>query len=104
MEPGNHRNITKKQRLNLETAEIAWVELQGHFASGRLISVNPDLDLLEVAVSIADDDRTQAERWLSDRKIHPVTDGQARRWNDTQASLWAVVVKPWVLVQHREPR
>ncbi|MCK4706074.1 MAG: DUF2288 family protein, partial [Gammaproteobacteria bacterium] len=29
----------------------------------------------------------------------PVADKQAKNWYDEEAMVWAVVVKPWVLVQ-----
>ena len=92
----------EKQKLNLETAQIAWLELQTHFAHGRLISVHPDLDLIEVAINFARDNRTQIESWLECQYVHPVTDEQAQQWHRQLASLWAVVVKPWVLVQARD--
>jgi hypothetical protein len=31
-----------------------------------------------------------------------VTDEQAFVWNETDASLWTVVVKPWILVQEQQ--
>jgi len=40
--------------------------------------------------------------WTRDLQLGPVTDSQARAWIDSDATLWAVVVKPWVLVQEAE--
>ena len=68
----------EEHKLNLETAQIPWSELQTHFACGRLISVHPDLDLIEVALYFAKDNRAQLESWLACQQVHPVTDDQAR--------------------------
>jgi len=91
-----------REKLNLETGEISWEELQRHFASGRLVSVNAKLDLVEVAFQFEKDNKSQFEKWLTSGDVHPVSDAQAREWHATNTVLWAVVVKPWVLVQSRD--
>lgn len=94
-------NELNKAKLNLETAKIAWEDLQRYFASGHLLAVAPDLDIVAVAHSISIDDKATVEIWLNDRKLGPVSDDQARNWHEQKADLWAVVVRPWVLVQDR---
>jgi len=89
-------------KLTLETAKMAWKELERFFASGALIAVQPELDLVEVAVCIANDDKTAIAQWLSDGHIAKVTDAQALRWHEADANLWTVVVKPWILVQEEK--
>jgi len=91
----------EKHKLNLETGEVPWQELQRPFARGALISVHAELDLVDVAFEFARDNKAQMETWLASRYVHRVTDEQAREWQGREASLWAVVVKPWVLVQAR---
>lgn len=88
-----------RQELNLETAQIAWRDLQYFFASGAVISVARDLDLIEVALQLSRDNKAQFEQWLTQGRVHLVKDEQARQWWDEDAQLWSVVVKPWVLVQ-----
>ncbi len=34
--------------------------------------------------------------------LHPVADDTARCWIETKAEVWAVIVRPWVLVQDVE--
>lgn len=91
----------EQHKLNLETGKIPWTQLQRHFASGRLIAVVPELDLLEVAAQFSLDDKAKVQRWLDSGQVHPVSDDEARAWHDCDAVLWAVVVKPWVVVQAR---
>lgn len=88
-----------RAKINLETSRIAWSELQRFFAAGTAIYVAASLDLIEVATRIADDDKIQVQQWMQQGLLGQVSDEQARNWFDSDAELWAVVVKPWVLVQ-----
>ncbi len=91
-----------RARINLETAKIPWRELQRWFAAGKVLRVDAALDLVEVAVSIEQDDLEAVEAWTANGELCPVGDAEARRWIAEDALLWAVVVKPWVLVQSVE--
>lgn len=88
-----------RNKINLETSRIAWRELQRFFAAGTAIHVAARLDLIEVATRIAEDDKAQVELWMLQGLVGQVSDEQAHAWFDGGAELWAVVVKPWVLVQ-----
>ena len=85
--------------MNLETARIAWKELQRFFASGAAIHVSDELDLVEVAFQMSEDNAAQIQQWMVAGKLGKVTDEQAARWFETDSLVWAVVVSPWVLVQ-----
>lgn len=89
----------KRASMNLETARIAWKELQRYFASGATIKVSNDLDLIEVAYQISEDNKAQVEQWMKAGQLGPVTDEQALAWYEADADVWAVVVRPYVLVQ-----
>ncbi|MCK5121525.1 MAG: DUF2288 domain-containing protein [Methylococcales bacterium] len=88
-----------KKEINLETSQIPWHELQRFFASGLAISVSPEIDLVEVAYQFSMDNKTEVEQWLKEQKVVPVSDQQALKWFEQESTVWAVVVKPWVLVQ-----
>ena len=90
-----------RHKINRETAVYAWAELLKHFAGGHVIAVAAGLDLVEVALHMANDDSVQIQQWLANGEIAKVSDLQAQAWLDADASLWTVVVKPWVLVQHK---
>ncbi len=90
-----------KKEINLETSQIPWHELQRFFASGLAISVSPDIDLIDAAYQFSVDNKTQVEQWLKEKNIAPVTDLQALKWYEDDVLVWAVVIKPWILVQHR---
>ena len=90
-------------KLNVETARIAWTDLQRFFARGVAIHVGADMDLVEVACAIACDEAGRVDGWMQQGVIAAVSDEQARGWVAEDAEVWSVVVKPWVLVQPVKP-
>ncbi len=88
-----------KARLNMETAKIGWSELQRPFAKETVFVVAPELDLVETAARMIHDEKTVVEDWLDQEKIMQASIEDAKRWNETDPDLWAVVVAPWILVQ-----
>ncbi len=93
------RDDIHRAKMNLETARIAWRELQRFFASGAAIHVSNGLDLVEVAFQISEDNRAQVQAWMDAGQVARVTDAQALAWFEADADMWAVVVSPYVLVQ-----
>ena len=91
-----------RDKLNQETARIPWAELQRHFAHGDVLVVSPELDLIDVAVVIARDDAETIKPWMQANQLLRASDEQARHWLTSQSVLWAVVVKPWILVQDKD--
>ncbi len=88
-----------RAKINGESAKIPWQELQRFFAAGNVMWVAADLDLVDVACALHNDDLETVKPWTEASRLVPVSDDQARSWVDTDAVLWSVVVKPWVLVQ-----
>ncbi len=88
-----------RARLIAETAKLAWPELERHFARGTVIRVAGDLDLIEVALRLVEDDKVVVAEWMGQDKIGHTTLEDARAWVERQSSFWAVVVAPWVLIQ-----
>ena len=89
----------ERSRINSETAKIAWKELQRFFAQGHAIAVANHLDLVEVAYQFSQDNKDLAEEWMQAGHVRPVSDAQAAEWLEADALVWAVIVRPWVLVQ-----
>ncbi|KGF82056.1 hypothetical protein IA69_08995 [Massilia sp. JS1662] len=86
-------------KINSETARVHWSELERHFAHGSVVYVSEELDLVEVALRIAHDDKDAINRWMTEGKVAKVSDVQARTWQAADTRLWASVVSPFVLVQ-----
>ena len=86
-------------KINRETARVHWSELERHFAAGAVIYVSEELDLVDVALRIAHDDKASIARWMNEGKVAKVSNIQAQTWQAADSLLWASVVSPFVLVQ-----
>jgi len=95
-------NFSTKEKLVSETALICWLELQRFFAQGVVMSVAIELDLVEVAALIADDNTEELAPLIANSQIAAVSNEQAHRWYSARSDLWSVVVAPFVLVQEPE--
>ncbi|TNF34742.1 MAG: DUF2288 domain-containing protein [Gammaproteobacteria bacterium] len=93
----------ERNKIIRETAPIAWEALLPHFARGDVVAVATGLDLVAVAEAISRDESAQVKDWLDSGQIGKVSDAQAQDWLARQVTVWAVVIKPWVLVQERLP-
>lgn len=98
MKATNHREIVRA-KVNQETSKIAWKDLQRFFAAGMALTVAEDLDLVEVAFQVSEDNAAQIREWMAAGKFGRVSDEQAGVWFERDVLLWAVVISPWVLVQ-----
>lgn len=88
-----------RTKLNAETGRLGWKELERHFARGAVIKVAPGMDLVEVALSMARDDKESIAAWLTAGHIARASSEDAIDWHGREATFWAVVAAPWVLVQ-----
>ncbi|MEY4369456.1 MAG: hypothetical protein RL564_1406 [Pseudomonadota bacterium] len=89
-----------RKEINEQTAQMRWIELERFFASGSVIWVAGELDLIDVGARIAADDKDSTLGWMNAGLVKKVTDEQASSWHQRDAVLWTAVVKPWILVQH----
>jgi hypothetical protein len=90
-----------RAKLNGETAKVSWTEMQRHHARGVVVRVDGALDLVGVALAMAQDDGAAVSRWMQTGQLAKVSDEQAGDWLARDPALWSVVVAPWVLVQER---
>jgi hypothetical protein len=99
MKTNPEKDTELHDKINRETGRVKWSELDRHFASGSVIYVSEELDLIEVALRIAHDDKASVSKWMAAGAIAKVSDVQAQTWQQSDATLWASVVSPFVLVQ-----
>src|SRR5512135_600083 len=93
----NEANLRK--HFQADAGPIQWRELELYFASGNVVHVDPALDLVEVAVAMALDDRHTVEGWMAEGLVGILPDGVAAKWSEKNAAVLAVVVSPWILVR-----
>lgn len=101
--PFGEPKIDARDLLNAQTGRISWTELQRHFARGVVLVVDPDLDLIDVATRLVEDNKDAIKRWMDAGRLARAETGHARLWETAQPEFWAVVVAPWVLVQKITP-
>lgn len=88
-----------RAHLHGETSKLPWVDLEKHFARGVVFKVAKGVDILDVAIVMSRDDKDTLEKWINEKKVMGTEIEDAKKWHETSASLWTVVVAPWVLVQ-----
>ncbi len=97
----DNTDLPLKDKLNLQTARIGWKELERFFARGRVLYVSAELDLVEVACALTEDDLTKFTAWTESGQVQHLQDETAKQWAKDDHHLWAVVIAPWVMVQDR---
>lgn len=88
-----------RAKLIGETGKLEWPELERHFARGVVVAVNPGIDLIDVAMSMANDDKAAMEKWFEAGTVRRAEAADAEAWVKTQPLFWAVVIAPWVVIQ-----
>jgi len=92
-------SISLHEKLNLETAIIKWQDLQLFFAQGKLLVIDNDFDLIEVASVIANNQADELGELIEHQKVEFATVGWVRANCQDQTELWAVVISPYVVTQ-----
>lgn len=83
-----------------DLAEVSWRELKIHLQRDAIIFVAADLDLLDVAVAVADDDKTLVEAWIGENQLGKPTEEQLKSWEEESDSRFKMlIVQPFILVQ-----
>lgn len=90
-----------RAKIVSETARINWLDLQKFYAAGSVITVEPTLDLIDVAFAFSQDNKAQVAAWLGTGQIDRTSEQQATLWYQAKTEVWAVVISPWVLVQDK---
>jgi hypothetical protein len=93
-----------RAKLVTETALIEWRTLQVHFAGGKVIHVADGHDLVEMAFIVSRDDAGALRPLMESGAVAQVANDDARRWYDADAMVWAVIARPWILVQDEAGR
>jgi hypothetical protein len=91
------KSLTEKLKNEIGTAN--WPLLKPHAERGVLLIINPPLDLLEVAVQVAEDRTEQIRMWLDNSKISRPTSAQLKEWEMGKNIFTCIIVHPFVLIQ-----
>jgi hypothetical protein len=94
-----HGDGTLRENIKKEIGIIAWTALARFFAAGTAVAVDAELNLADVAFGFSQNNTAAVQQWMMGGKVSRVSDEQAKTWFEADATVAAVVVNPWVLVQ-----
>src|SRR5262245_24577888 len=89
-----------REKLAATMGEVFWSDLKAHAARDALIVVADGLDLLDVGVALATDDKPRVEAWIAERRLTKPTAEDLARWPaDPDARFESLIVAPFVLMR-----
>ena len=86
-------------KLRQEILATPWCNLQREFAAGRLVAVDPRLDLVEVGSRMAMDDKPTFDGWLKAGLVFKPEAELAGNWQSKSSQFAMLIVSPFVLIQ-----
>ncbi len=95
--PKQEQNLRSK--LEAEIGPADWKVIRPHFLRGAIIIVSTELDLIDVAVKVAEDDTCTIQAWIEEGKLTKPFPEDAKRWEEDKEEPKALVVEPFVLIQ-----
>ena len=89
-----------RKKLEEDMADVNWNDIKPHAQRDAVIVVNETLNLLDVGVAIAQDDKKAVEHWITEQLISKPSNQQLSDWNIDQTQLFkTLIVQPFVLVK-----
>lgn len=89
-----------RARIAQEIHRVDWKPLGPHAKRGGLVLVARELDLLDVAIAVAQDDSARVQRWMGAQQLRKPTEAQIESWQEEAGERFTVaIVQPYVLAQ-----
>ena len=85
-----------KTTLKDDVGTVSWSWLRPHEKHGILFLVEEKLDLVEVAVEVAEDRVTQIKTWLENGDLVRPIPNQVAEWEENGGLFSGIIVKPYV--------
>lgn len=83
-----------------DLAEVPWKDLRIHLQRDAIIIVADELELVSVAVAVAEDDQTQVEGWIAAGQLVKPSAEQVAAWEaELEKPFRMLIVQPFILVQ-----
>ncbi|MDT8418908.1 MAG: DUF2288 domain-containing protein [Desulfuromonadales bacterium] len=92
--------ITIRERFKTDLAEVNWRDMRIHLQRDVIILVADDLDLVDVAVDIAEDKTDQVSLWIAAGKLLKPTREQVEHWEaQLDKPFRMLIAQPYILAQ-----
>ena len=89
-----------REKLEDELAEVTWRDVRAHVERDSVILVDPQLDLVDVAVAVAGDDTDQVGAWIEEgRMAKPNADQLNFLEKHLDKPFRLLIARPFLLVQ-----
>ena len=90
------KDSSLKSTLKNDVGTVSWSWLRPHEKQGILFLVAERLDLVEVAVEVAEDRVLQIKTWLENGDLIRPTPAQTAEWEKSGGLFSGIIVKPYV--------
>jgi len=84
------------EKFKEEIGKVSWSWLRPHEKRKILFLVADELDLIEVAVAVAEDDKSLVKAWLDRGSLVQPNLKQVAKWEKNGGLFSGIVVKPFV--------
>ena len=89
-----------RAELTQRTSPVQWSDLRAHAVRDALFLVDNTVDLVEVALAIANDETSAVQAWLDTGQLTRPTEQQLKCWNDAPQRLFrSAIVQPFVVAR-----
>jgi len=96
------RDLRNQLAESLDEAEWEW--LIPHAKRDAVLVVDPQLDLLDVGVAIANDNTTSVENWINRQLLTKPSLVKLGEWNNERSKQFkTLIIQPYVLIQEKNP-
>ncbi|PIK13991.1 DUF2288 family protein [Halobacteriovorax sp. JY17] len=89
-----------KEKLKTEIEKAKWLLLEEHHKRDALLIVDLELNLVEVAASVALDDVMNVKEWLTTEKLIRPTEEMIQSWEENpELDFNFLIIQPYVIAQ-----
>ena len=92
----NENQLLLAEKFKEEIGQVSWSWLRPHEKRKILFLVVDELDLIEVAVAVAEDDKRQVKSWLDCGSLVQPSLKQVAEWEKNGGLFSGIIVKPFV--------
>lgn len=93
-------NEEQKEQLRKTLDEADWSWIKPHALRDSVILVEGSLDLLEVAVSVANNQVAQMKVWIDQGQVRKPQAVEMEQWDQNpNQKFQSIIVQPFVLIQ-----
>ncbi len=83
-----------------DLADVSWRELRFHLQRDAIIVVADELDLIDVGVAVAEDNKKLVEKWIAASQLGKPNEQQLESWErEPETPFQMLIVQPFILIQ-----